>query len=379
MLETILRRFGGVSIDWVLVVAILPLLGAGLITMNSFTSDSYYFTRQLIWITASLSTFLFFSFVDWRILRRTEVVASLYLAGCLALLVVFLFGQATRSAYSWFSVGGVSLQPAEFMKLILVIMLAKYFTRRHVEIAHIRHILVSGLYAFIPFVLIFIQPDFGSAVIIFFIWLGMTMVAGISKKHLAVVFGLGVISFVMLWGFVLADYQKNRIKTFVNPLSDIQGAGYNAFQSTVAVGSGQVLGKGVGFGSQSRLKFLPEFQTDFVFAAFAEEWGFVGVMIVFCLFGTVIWRILGAGLVGATNFETLFAIGLSIILMSHFVIHVGMNIGVLPVTGLPISFMSYGGSHMLTIFAGLGILMGMRRYRLAYHRGDIHNEFVGPR
>lgn len=379
MMETILRRFSNVSIDWLLVGAILPLLGAGLITMNSFTGDSYYFTRQLIWIVASLSVFLAFSFIDWRILRRTEVVATLYLLGCSALFVVFVFGHATRAAYSWFSVGGVSLQPAEFMKLILVIMLAKYFTRRHVEIAHIRHILVSGLYAFIPFVLIFIQPDFGSSVIIFFIWLGMTMVAGISKKHLGIVFGLGAIAFLVLWGFVLADYQKARIKTFVNPLSDIRGAGYNAFQSTVAVGSGQVLGKGVGFGSQSRLKFLPEFQTDFVFAAFAEEWGFIGVMIVFFLFGTVIWRILGAGLVGATNFETLFAVGLSIILMSHFVIHVGMNIGVLPVTGLPISFMSYGGSHMITVFAGLGILMGTRRYSLAYHRGDVHNEFVGPR
>lgn len=367
------------SIDWVLLAAIIPLLGAGLLTMNSFAGDSYYSTRQLIWIVASLSVFGIFSLIDWRILRRSEVVAGLYGLGCASLVFVFLFAQATRSTYSWLSIGSIAIQPAEFMKLILIIILAKYFTRRHVEIAHIRHIIISGLYAFIPFLLIFIQPDLGSAMIIFFIWLGMTMVAGISKKHLALIFGLGAISFALLWVFVLADYQKARVMTFIHPLSDIQGASYNAFQSMVAVGSGEILGKGVGYGSQSRLKFLPEYQTDFVFAAFAEEWGFIGVMLAFFLFGVVLWRILSNAMVGATNFETLFGVGMAVFIMSHFIIHVGMNIGLMPVTGLPISFMSYGGSHLLTVFAGLGILMGMRRYSLAYHREDVYNEFVGPR
>jgi rod shape determining protein RodA len=264
------------------------------------------------------------------------------------------------------------------MKIVLIAMLAKYFSRRHVEIAHVRHIIVSGLYAFIPFVLILLQPDFGSAMIIFFIWLGMIMVSGVSKRHLFIVAAVGALAFSLAWLFVFQPYQKDRIKTFIHPLADIRGTGYNAFQSTVATGSGQFWGKGVGYGTQSRLKFLPEYQTDFIFSAFAEEWGFVGVVMVFLLFGLIIWRLFASAMVGASNFETLFTIGVAIYLMCHFVIHVGMNIGLLPVTGLPLPFMSYGGSHLLTEFVGLGIANGMRRYSLAFHREDIKNEFVGP-
>ena len=259
----------------------------------------------------------------------------------------------------------------------MILILAKYFSRRHIEIAHIRHILVSGLYALLPFILILLQPDFGSAVIIFAIWLGMIMVSGVSKKHLLLVGGVALVTFAILWFAVFTGNQKNRIVSFIHPLADIQGAGYNAFQSTIAVGSGQVLGKGVGFGTQSRLRFLPEYQTDFIFAAFAEEWGFVGVIIFFTLFSIIIWRVVKISLLGATNFEILFGVGLTIFLMSHFVINVGMNIGLLPVTGLTLPFTSYGGSHLLTEFIGLGILMGMRHYSRSFHRDELQNEFLG--
>jgi rod shape determining protein RodA len=164
-----------------------------------------------------------------------------------------------------------------------------------------------------------------------------------------------------VWGLLLDDYQKNRISTFLDPLSDIRGAGYNAYQATITVGSGQLFGKGVGFGTQSRLKFLPEYETDFVFAAFAEEWGFVGVVILFVLWFIAIWRIVEVGRFGESNFESLYAYGLALLFMSHFTIHVGMNIGEMPVTGLTFPFMSYGGTHLLVAYAALGILMGMRR------------------
>jgi rod shape determining protein RodA len=365
------------NIDWVMFTAILPLLFAGLITMDSFTGKNYYFNRQIIWIAISVAVFFLFSLIDWRFLRRSEVVAILYVLGLFILSLLF-FATQIKGSQSWFSFGGFSLQPADFMKLIVVIILAKYFSKRHVEIAHIRHILVSGVYAFIPFVLILVQPDFGSALIIFAIWLGMIMASGVSKKHLLAVFLLLATFFIVAWLFVFAPYQKARIMTFVHPLTDIRGSGYNAYQSQIAVGAGQVLGKGIGYGTQSRLAFLPENETDFIFAAFAEEWGLVGVLILFFLFGVIIWRILENAKLGASNFETLFAVGLSIILMSHFIVHIGMNIGVMPVTGLPLPFLSYGGSHLLAEFAGLGILMGMRKYSLAYHRDDIHNEFIGP-
>ena len=157
----------------------------------------------------------------------------------------------------------------------------------------------------------------------------------------------------------------------------MHGSGYNVYQSTIAVGSGQLLGKGAGHGTQSRLNFLPEYQTDFIFAAFAEEWGFLGSLLLFILLGLILWRILHDSVLGATNFEMLYGIGLSIFFMSHFIINIGMNIGLMPVTGITFPFMSYGGSHLLTEFIGLGILMGMRPYRTVAHRDDMRNEFLG--
>jgi rod shape determining protein RodA len=217
------------------------------------------------------------------------------------------------------------------------------------------------------FGLLLIQPDFGSAAILFLVWLGMVLVSGIKVRHLVTVFLLGTVVFGGMWQFVFFDYQKERIMTFLNPLADIQGAGYNAYQSTVAIGSGGLFGKGIGYGTQSKLLFLPEYETDFIFAAFAEEWGLFGVIILFTLFGVVVWRLLHHAISGATNFERLFASGVCILFVAHFFIHIGMNIGLLPVTGTTIPFLSYGGSHLLTEFVAVGMVMGMRRYqRIAY-------------
>jgi rod shape determining protein RodA len=346
--------------------------------MSSFVGQSYFFGRQVVWIVLAYLIFFLFSSIDWRFLRKSSMIAGLFIFGLAILSLLLVVGHVSRGAQSWFSIAGVGLQPADFMKVVLIMVLAKYFSRRHVEIAHVRHIIVSGIYAFIPFALILLQPDFGSALIIFAIWLGMIIVSGVSKKHLLTVFLLGAVAFAGMWFFAFAPYQKDRIMTFIHPLADIRGAGYNAYQSTIAVGSGELVGKGVGYGTQSRLKFLPEYQTDFIFAAFSEEWGFVGVLIIFFLFAVIIWRIIISAMQGASNFETLFGLGVAIMLMTHFVIHVGMNIGLLPVTGLPMPFLSYGGSHLLTEFIALGILMGMRKYKLAYHREDVKNEFIGP-
>lgn len=365
-------------IDWVLLASVAPLLIFGLVTMSSFTSESYYFSRQVAWVLLSISLFLAFSLIDWRFLRRSGVLVGIYLFLVAILLLLFVIGTVSKGAQSWLAFGGMSLQPADFMKLALVLMLAKYFSKRHIEIANIRHIIVSGVYAFIPFAAIMLQPDFGSALIVFLIWFGMILVSGVSKKHLFLLGAAAVIFSIVAWMFILQPYQKTRVVSFIHPLADIRGSGYNAFQSTIAVGSGQLAGKGVGYGTQSRLKFLPEYQTDFIFAAFAEEWGFFGVLIFFFLFGVVIWRIITNALKGATNFEILFGLGLAVMFMSHLIIHVGMNIGILPVTGLPLPFLSYGGSHLLAEFMGLGILMGMRRYSLAFHRDDVKNEFIGP-
>jgi len=365
------------GMDWILIGAVIPIVAFGMITMNSFADVSDLFNKQLIWFGLSIFVFFIFSLIDFKFLRRTRVIVWLYVLSFTLLFLLFLIGSAFQGAQSWFSIGALSFQPADMAKIVLILLLAKYFSRRHIEIKNLRHILVSGIYAFLLFLLVALQPDFGSALIIFMIWFGMVMVSGISKKHLILVFTVGALSFGALWIFVFADYQKNRIMTFIHPLHDIQGVGYNAYQSTVTVGSGQVLGKGIGNGTQSRLNFLPEYETDFIFAAYAEEWGFIGVIILFALYSILIWRILANSIRGATNFEVLFGLGLSILFMSHFFVHVGMNIGLLPITGLTLPFMSYGGTNLLFSFAGLGILMGMRRYSRAAHRDMAGNEFLG--
>lgn len=391
------------SIDWILVLALIPIIAAGLVTMYSFgapqsdcapeafsedVSDTAkpceasapsnaLFYKQLIWIALSVGVFFAGSFIDWRFLRRSDVLFAAFVAGAGLLLLLFAAGKVVKGSQGWFDFGVFSVQPVELVKLILILVLAKYFSRRHIEIKHIRHILVSGMYAFALFLLVLLQPDFGGAIVIASIWLGLVLLSGISRKHLFAVFLVAALSGLFLWTGVFKDYQKQRILTFIQPQSDIRGSGYNAYQSMIAVGSGGLLGKGVGYGTQSRLQFLPEYETDFMFAAFAEEWGFVGVLVLLACYGVVIARILANALHGLSNFEILYGLGIAILVGSHFLIHVGMNIGLLPVTGITLPFMSYGGTNMLVLFMGLGILMGMRRYARAAHKEVMQNEFLG--
>ena len=346
--------------------------------MKSFDGDSsLFFSHQIIWIFVSIIVFILFSNIDFRFLRRTEILVGLFVLFLASLFLLMIFGHIAGGARSWFSFGGFSFQPTDMIKLVVILILAKYFSRRHVEIAHYKHILISGIYAFIPFILVFLQPDFGSAIIIFFIWIGMVLVSGISKKHLLFVFLAGVLAFFTLWLFVFQPYQKARIINFIDPYTNMHGSGYNAIQSTIAVGSGQIFGKGVGFGTQSRLKFLPEYETDFIFAAFAEEWGFFGVILLFVLYILIIAKLMRIASHGSTNFEILFGLGVIIFLVSHILVNIGMNIGILPVTGITLPFMSYGGSHLLAEFMALGIASSMRNYSRVSHPDDMKNEFLG--
>lgn len=365
------------TIDWFTLGPALVLAFFGLLTMNSFLPGDPFFIRQIVWIGVSMGVFIAAAHVDWRFLRRGSIAAWGYAAVIVPLLLLLVVGSAIKGARSWFDLGLFDIQPIELAKLALIIALAKYFSRRHIEIKNIRHILVSGVYAFIVFVLVALQPDLGGAIIIGLIWLGMVLVSGISQKHLALVFGGALVVLGLLWSFGLHDYQRERLITFVYPLADIYGAGYNAYQSMVAVGSGELVGKGIGYGTQSKLRFLPEYQTDFIFAAFAEEWGFVGIIIVFSLYGIMFWRILRSASRGASNFETLFALGVLSYFGAHFFLHVGINMGLLPVTGTTIPFMSYGGSHLLVEFLALGMLAGMNRYGRATHRDLLNREFSG--
>jgi rod shape determining protein RodA len=345
--------------------------------MSSFQGEDNYFIKQGIWILLSLFVLIVSSRFDYRFLKQTRVVVTLY-GGLLVLLTaLFILGHAAKGAQSWFSIGGLAFQPADLMKLGLIIVLAKYFNRRHVEIANIRHIIVSGVYAVIPFVLVVLQPDFGSAMVLFFIWLGMVFVSGISIRHIMMVACIGITVFLLAWNFAFKPYQKARIVTFINPLHDIRGSGYNAYQSTIAVGSGGLIGKGIGSGTQSRLNFLPEYKTDFIFAAYAEEWGFVGALLLLVFFGIIFIKIATFALVADSTFEALFSYGVLVWFFIHTCINIGMNIGVMPVTGIPLPFMSYGGSHLLAEALALGMCIGMHRHTRGGHKHQMRNEFLG--
>lgn len=364
-------------IDWFVLLSAVAISLLGLATMRSFSVENAFFERQLIWICLSIGVFLVASMPHYQFLRRTPVVVWLFGVTIFLLSLIFLFGSIIMGSQNRFDLGLFFVQPSDPAKLVLIAVLAKYFARRHVVIKDLRHIIVSGSYAFLMFALVFLQPDFGSAIIVFAIWFGMVLVAGLSWKHLAALLLTGAIIGAGLWSYGLQEYQKQRVLTFLHPLTDIQGAGYNAYQSTVAVGSGEALGKGVGYGTQSKLQFLPEFQTDFIFAAYAEEWGFFGVILLFGLFAIIIVRILSYALYAGDNFDALFASGIAIYLLAQFVVHVGMNMGLLPITGATLPFMSYGGSHLLTEFAALGVLMGMRRRARPVARAQDGTEFLG--
>jgi len=362
--------------DWLLLGSATLISLAGLSSMYNFGVETSFASRQIIWLALGIAVFFIFSLFDFRFLRRTGVVVAAYGVALFFLSLLFAVGAVFQGARSWFDVGLFAIQPADPATLALIILFAKYFSRRHIEIARIRHIIVSGLYLLPVFLLLFFQPDFGSAVIVAALWVGIVLIAGIPLRHLVLILGTAALVIALLWSFGFADYQKTRILTFLHPLADISGAGYNAFQSTVAVGSGGILGKGIGYGTQSRLQFLPEHETDFIFAAYAEEWGFIGTAILLGLFGLLLYRLVENARQGATNFESLFVLGVAVLFVVHLVIHVGMNIGLLPVTGITLPFMSYGGSHLITGYAMLGIVNAMRRYSRAVHEDERH-EMVG--
>jgi len=358
------------SFDGVLFGAMLCLSIFGLVTMYSLSPENLLFQRQIVWILLSVGVFLVAIIPDYRFLRTSNIIFYSYLLVILMLILVLFFGEEILGAKRRFDFGLFSLQVSDPAKLVIIALLAKYFAKRHELIGDFKHIIISGLYVLAIFVLVMIQPDLGSGVILLAIWFGLVLVAGIKFRHVAIVFCTGLIALGGLWQFVFLDYQKTRIMTFLDPLADLQGSGYNAYQSTVTVGSGQVFGKGIGYGTQSKLHYLPEYETDFIFAAFAEEWGLVGVIVLFILFSLIIWRLLYYAKNGITNFEKLFATGVTIFLLTHFLIHIGINIGVLPVTGTTIPFMSYGGSHLLTEFIAVAMVLGMSRKVAHYTIND---------
>lgn len=355
------------NFDWGLFGAMFLLIGVGLISLWSL-SPGEFFLRQLLWIGIGLAAVFILASLDYRIFRNHGgVLILLLIAGVLLLSGLLIFGPKTRGVAGWFRIGTVAVEPVEFIKLLLVLILAKYFSRRHIEIYQVRHLLVSGVYMCVPVLLVLLQPDLGSAIILVAIWILLVVFSGIRFRHLAGAALLFLICFSVAWFFVLAPYQKQRITTFFDPYRDPRGAGYNVIQSMIAVGSGGVVGKGIGYGTQSHLNFLPEPETDFIFAAFAEETGFVGGVLFLIFLFFFLWRGLRIGRSAHDNFSKLFVLGFSALVFFQSSVHIGINLGILPVTGITLPFVSYGGSSLLSLMAGVGILESIR----IHSRSDI--------
>jgi rod shape determining protein RodA len=367
--------FRALFAEWQLFVIPLALSLLGILTMHPFGEAGSLAPKQLIWLALALLGYFAAAAFDMRFIRRTPVIVSGYVLLLALLGVLLVAAHAVMGAKSWFTFGGFSFQPADPGKILFIALIAKYFSRRHMEIGDFRHIIVSGAYAAAPILLILLEPDLGTAAIFGAIWFGMILVSGISKKHLALVFAGGLIALALLWFVGLHDYQRARIMTFINPAADIHGTGYNAYQATVAAGSGQFFGKGIGYGTQSKLRFLPEYETDFIFAAYAEEWGFVGVALALLLYGLLLARLIAIASRSATNFDAFFTIGVVIVLGAHVFIHAGINLGMLPVTGTTIPFMSYGGSHLLMEYVALGIVASLAREGRTVPRTRAGQEF----
>lgn len=362
-------------IDWTLVAPALALTLIGILTMSTFGVGASLAGRQGLWLVLGLIAYSICASLDMRFVRRAPVVITGYGIALALLLVVLLVSRSIMGAHAWFTIGAFSFQPADFAKLAIIALLAKYLSRRHVEIGDVRHILASGAYAFAIMFLVILEPDLGNTLIFGGIWFGLMLVSGISKKHLAIIGLVGLVAFGALWFGGLHQYQRDRILNFVNPAADIHGTGYNAYQAKVAVGSGEIFGKGIGYGTQSKLRFLPEYQTDFIFAAFAEEWGFVGVFLTLILYGFIFLRLGEIARKSATNFDAFFTLGVLLLFALHVAIHAGISLGLLPVTGTTIPFMSYGGSHLLLEFGCLGLVTSLARYGRAAARANAAQEY----
>ncbi len=359
------------NIDFVVFFLATTLSVIGLSLIYSFGGDNSIFVKQSISLGVAIILFFIVSNLDFYFLRNSNFIFALYSFTVFLLIALFFVGSEFSGAKSWFSFGFFAFQPTDLAKIILVLILARYFFKRHIEIKRIKHLFISAIYPLIFFGLLLLQPDFGSAMIIFFIWFLFILVVGIPKKYILFIFSVGAILVFILYNFVFADYQKNRILTFLDPGRDPLGAGYNILQANIALGSGEFWGKGISEGTQSRLEFLPQAETDFIFSAFGEEWGFLGILILFLIFTIIIYRLVNRAILGRSNFESLIIIGIAIYFFVNFVVHTGINLGIMPVTGTVMPFMSYGGSHLLFEFIALGIVNSVARGNRTFHREQL--------
>jgi rod shape determining protein RodA len=342
------------NLDWLIMTALLIIFSLGGLVL--FSLDSRLFFNQLIFFILSLIPFFLLASFDYRIFKGFYFY--LYGASLFLLLLTFALGRLTRGVTRWIAIGGFNLQPAELVKPLLILAFSSSILRFNLK--KIKNIALYLFFLLLPAILVFKQPDLGNSLVLLVIWLAVILQRGLKKKYIFL--GLVVFfAFLPLSWRVLKPYQKERIISFANPESDPLDSGYNLIQARIAVGSGQFLGKGLGGGSQSQLRFLPERHSDFIFACLGEELGFVGASFLILVFLILILRILLLSQKSLDIFGSLICIGTAGMLFFQVFINIGMNLGLVPITGLTLPLVSYGGSSLLATMISLGLVQSVAR------------------
>jgi rod shape determining protein RodA len=350
--------------DWFLFLAILALSAAGVAAIWSTTdgtSLNSYFGKQLTYLCCSLLIFIVLLYFDYHIF--SDYITFIYLAGLLVLGSVLVFGHRIHGNKSWLNLGWFSFQPSELIKIIVIVALAKYYSELDQESLEFRELAIGALIVFIPALLVVLQGDLGTAVTFFPVYAVLSLLAGIKRNHLIIIFLAVAVALPPTW-FLLRGHQKARIETVLNPSNDPQRSGYQTIQSEIAIGSGKFFGKGFKQGSQGHLGFLPARHTDFVFAVFAEEKGFMGSITLLGLFLFIAFELFRAAREAKDKIGALIVVGVLAMFLFHVIINIGMVLGLIPIAGIPLPFVSAGGSSLISFYAAMGLCMSirMRRY-----------------
>lgn len=351
--------------DWLFFTATLVLCGIGLMMIystglagNRELSDLW--VKQMVALAIGLAALFFLSNVNYHFFAKNS--RFFYLGAVFLLVLVLIVAPEVRGSKRWFDLGIANFQPAEFSKFALIVLLAKYFQKRGNLVQEFRYAAWSFIYVLIPVVLIMLEPDLGSAAVHVAIWLGVMAVSSMPRRFYLYFLGIFLIAAAVGWSFALAPYQKDRVYTFLEPTADPLGRGYNVIQSIVAIGSGGIGGTGLARGLQSQLRFLPERQTDFIFASTAEELGLIGGGIVLLLLAFILFRIIKIMRSSRDLFGMYLAGGVFALIFTQSMVNIGMNLGLLPVTGITLPFLSYGGSSLIINLALVGIVESIAQH-----------------
>lgn len=370
------------NLNWYIPISVILLIFIGIVAISSAVeinkADSFgmiYLQRQIIAVVLGILLVIVIQFFDYSVFKHYSSIIYLSTIGILGLILVI--GRTIAGGKRWIEFGPVNFQPAELAKIMLILVLAAILDEKKEDLKYLIGFFRPFIYVIVPFILIILQNDLGTSLVLLVIFIGMLYIGGGNAKFMAIIFGGGLslvvlmITFHFVFGtplFFLKDYQLNRLIVFINPGIDPYGIGYNLIQSKIALGSGRLMGKGLFSGTQNQLEFLPEKHTDFIFSVIGEEFGFIGILIVISIYLLLLWQIFNVARNARDNYGCLVVTGIGTMFFFHVLENIGMTMGLMPITGIPLPFISYGGSSMVTSLVAIGLVINinLRRKKIIF-------------